>query len=215
MPNRGLRPQQNAHLSSERHRPPSLKCRPDHSPTGRRRLARSPFLPGEHLLCPATRARAHCSRGSISALSRSIRCGAALRYVGNTALPNSAGPSIFKLWGSTFVVFRRYWHARRFLPDSRIRRGMLYGGKQRAHRNRTSTTVWQIHRARTAAHPDAMLTENAGGRGIIRSRVTIGPGGRNDWSLWSSAHEPTRQFLAIKIARCVSDLIERETASRG
>jgi hypothetical protein len=124
-------------------------------------------------------------------------------------------PGFFKLWGIAFVLIGLYLVGGGFFPDAWLRRGMRYAmTSQRTLllRPPPSSSFVAIELKRL---PDAMLQERADGSGTNRFGHAATPRGRNGWSSWTPALDPTPQFLAVNDVRTVFDMVQREAANRG
>lgn len=123
----------------------------------------------------------------------------------------SSAPLIFRLWGIPFVLMGLYFIVGRFVLDAWLRGKTRYAvTNRRILIDRSapwgSLTVLSLDRL-----PEVQLSQRPGGRGTLRfGLVTRSWGqGRGGFGTWSSALDPTPQFIAIDGAQYVFDRIQR------
>jgi hypothetical protein len=124
-------------------------------------------------------------------------------------------PGFFKLWGIPFVAIGLYLVAGRFFLDAWLRRGMRYAVTSQRILILRPPPFGNFVAIELKRLPDATLQERADGSGTIRFGQTTTPFGRNGWSSWTPALDPTPQFLGVSDVRTVFDLVQREAANRG
>lgn len=124
-------------------------------------------------------------------------------------------PLLFRLWGIPFVLIGLYLVIGRFWLDSWLRGRMRYAVTTQRILILRPPPFGSFIAIELRRLPDATLNESANGRGTIRFGQPAAMWGRNNWTAWSPALDPTPQFLAIDDARQVFDLVQRESAQHA
>jgi hypothetical protein len=145
-----------------------------------------------------------------------VWCGFAVFWTASAAMvTRTHGPGFFfVLWGAMFVCIGLYFVVGRFLFDAWLRQGMRYALTDRRVLIDRPSPFANFTAVSLDRLPDANLSETASGRGTIRFGQPVAVFGRAGMSVWSPALDSTPQFLAIKDARSVFEMVQRSTQSR-
>jgi len=121
----------------------------------------------------------------------------------------TSAPVFFRLWGVPFVLVGLYLVAGRFVVDAWLRSKTRYAVTNRRVLIARSGSFSRFTAVSLDRLPDLQLSEGANGRGTIRFGQAAPYWGRGGFAGWTSALDPTPQFLAIESAQSVFDQIQR------
>lgn len=123
----------------------------------------------------------------------------------------SSGGGLFALFGVAFLAVGLFFMVGRFAIDAWLRGGTRYGLTERRIlilRKRPSVEFTSIELDQL---PQIRITERPNGAGTIRfgPPASLFAFGGSGMSVWLPSMDPTPQFLAIREARRVFELIQR------
>jgi hypothetical protein len=139
-------------------------------------------------------------------------CGFAIFWtVGATGM---GAPSLFRLWGALFICVGLYFVVGRFVVDAWVRRGTEYALTDRRALIYRSAPFSKFTAVSLSQLPDLDLVERSDGSGTIKFGQVISAWGNRGMGAWSPSLDPTPQFIAIRDARRVFDLLQQSSGNR-
>ena len=143
-----------------------------------------------------------------------IWCGFVIVWIAGVAF---SGGGAFALFGVVFLAFGLFFSVGRFALDAWLRRATRYAltdkriliAREGPLRSFTAVALDRL--------PEAQISERRNGTGDVRfgQQQSLLGFGRSGFSIWMPTLDPTPQFLAIRDARKVFDLVQRASIRGG